>query len=206
MEKFANSKPVVFLGKAVDLVWMNILFLLCCLPVITIGAAWTALYYTTVKVIRRDRGSTIAREFFRSFRLNFKTGTAAWLILLCAWLLTGYGLYLIIGLRFQAYGVAAGVCSALMLMELILMIYSFAVLSRFEMRLGGLLRNALVLAVRHPGQTLFSVVVTLVIATLAVGYVQFWPLYVIFLPGCYMLALSMALEPIFALYTTKEDT
>ncbi len=137
-------------------------------------------------------------------RLNFKTGTAAWLILLAAWLLTGYALYLIIGLRFQAYAVAAGVCSALMLMEMILMIYSFAVLSRFEMKLGGLLKNAAVLAVRHPGHTLFMLTVTLVMFTMAVGYAEFWPLYLIFLPGCYMLVLSLALEPVFAPYMPEE--
>ena len=69
-----------FLGKAFDAVILSTLYLVCCIPIITIGTATTALYYATVKGIRRERGY-VYREFFKSFRLNFKTGAIAGILL-----------------------------------------------------------------------------------------------------------------------------
>lgn len=200
MERFANSKPVVFLGKMVDVVWLNMLFWLCCIPVVTAGAALTALYYTSVKVIRGDRGSTVAREFFGSFRTNFKPATAVWLILLVVGQAVLYIMYFAVGSHIQAYEVAAGLCFAVEIITLVMMIYSFAVLSRFETTVGRLLHNAAVLAVRHVGASLFMVAVTAVSFTMIVAYSSWWPIMVIFVPGCYMLVLSLALEPVLAQY------
>ena len=60
-----NWDNIVFqmLGKLVDCVWVSILWVICCIPVFTIGASTTALYYTVHKSIRGDRGYT-TRTFF----------------------------------------------------------------------------------------------------------------------------------------------
>ncbi|MDD3173509.1 MAG: YesL family protein, partial [Herbinix sp.] len=60
-----------FLSKVCDILFLSIIWVAFCIPIITIGPANTALYYATVKVIRRDRGY-LFREFFKSFRMNFK--------------------------------------------------------------------------------------------------------------------------------------
>ena len=75
----SDSKLMKVLGKLFDIGYLSIVFIVFSLPVITIGASLTALYYTTVKVIRRDRGY-VFQEFFRSFRLNFLNATVLWLI------------------------------------------------------------------------------------------------------------------------------
>ena len=67
---------------------LNILWLVCCLPIVTIGASTTALYYTSFK-IAKDEGSYITTMFFRSFRQNFKQATVIWLIMLAAGLIIG---------------------------------------------------------------------------------------------------------------------
>ena len=71
-----NWDNIVFqmLGKLVDCVWVSILWVICCIPVFTIGASTTALYYTVHKSIRGDRGYT-TRTFFGAFRDNFKAAT-----------------------------------------------------------------------------------------------------------------------------------
>ena len=76
-----NWDNIVFqiLGKLVDCVWVSILWVICCIPVFTIGASTTALYYTVHKSIRGDRGYT-TRTFFGAFRDNFKAATLPYLI------------------------------------------------------------------------------------------------------------------------------
>ena len=65
-----------FISKVCDIMILSTVWILLCIPIITIGPASTALYYAVVKVVRRERGYLL-REFFRSFKMNFKRGTAA---------------------------------------------------------------------------------------------------------------------------------
>ena len=81
---FNYDNPVWrFIGKLGDLIILNILWIVCSIPVFTAGASTTAVYYVTLKLVRDEDDSTI-RSFFRSFKSNFKQATAKWLILLAA--------------------------------------------------------------------------------------------------------------------------
>ena len=74
--------PVMsFLNRLADLIWLNILTMLCCIPVVTAGASLTAMYYMTIKMVRREEGY-IARGFWKSFRQNFRQATLIWLLVL----------------------------------------------------------------------------------------------------------------------------
>ena len=81
---FSLDSPFVqFMNRVADIMWLNILFVICCIPVITIGASVTAMYYVTLKMVRNEE-SYITKSFFKSFKLNFKQATAIWLIILAA--------------------------------------------------------------------------------------------------------------------------
>ncbi|MCP1103001.1 putative membrane protein YesL [Aequitasia blattaphilus] len=67
-----------FLNKMADLVILNILFLICCLPIVTIGASTTALYYVSLRMVRNHEGY-IARNFWKSFKENFRQATFIWI-------------------------------------------------------------------------------------------------------------------------------
>ena len=67
------------LNKLADLMWLNILTIICCLPVFTAGAAITAAHYVELKIHRNEEGY-ITREFFKSFKMNFKQSTVIGLI------------------------------------------------------------------------------------------------------------------------------
>ena len=71
MENILNidGPLLAFLNKTGQLIALSVLWLLCCIPVITIPAATTALYYAVCKSIRFDTGSAV-KEFIRSFRAN----------------------------------------------------------------------------------------------------------------------------------------
>ena len=104
---FNYDNPVWrFIGKLGDLVLLNLLWLVCCIPVFTAGAATTAVYYVTLKLVRDEDDSTI-KSFFRSFIQNFKQATAIWLLILLAGSLVAFDLWFIMG------GAAAGMSGTL---------------------------------------------------------------------------------------------
>lgn len=67
------------MGKVWDMILLSIIWVLCSMTLVLIGPATTALYYTVVKVIRRERGY-VTREFFHSFKDNLKLGTITTII------------------------------------------------------------------------------------------------------------------------------
>ena len=89
---FNYDNPVWrFIGKLGDLILLNILWIVCSIPVFTIGASTTAVYYVTLKLVR-DEGDSTIRSFFHSFKGNFRQATAIWMILLAAGIVLGLSL------------------------------------------------------------------------------------------------------------------
>lgn len=86
--------------------YLNLLWFICCIPIFTIGASTTALYYTTLKITREEDRS-LTRMFFRSFRENFRQSTVLWLILFAAGLLLAGDGYIVYHLRASSTGTPA---------------------------------------------------------------------------------------------------
>ena len=76
-----GEKFFAFATKLAELMWLNILTILCCLPVVTAGAAFTALHRVLVDVFR-DEENKITKTYFASFKINFWQSTKIWLIYL----------------------------------------------------------------------------------------------------------------------------
>ena len=72
---------VQFLSRMADLMWLNILTMICCIPVFTAGAALTALNYMALKIVRNEE-SYITRGYLKAFKENFKQSTLIWLVFL----------------------------------------------------------------------------------------------------------------------------
>ena len=62
-----DNKFFVFMGRVADLIILNLLCILCCLPIVTAGASVTAMFYVTLKMARNEE-SYIVRSFFKSFK------------------------------------------------------------------------------------------------------------------------------------------
>lgn len=86
--------------------YLNLLWFICCIPIFTIGASTTALYYTTLK-IAREEDCSLTRMFFRAFRENFRQSTVLWLILFAIGLLLAGDGYIVYHLRASSTGVPA---------------------------------------------------------------------------------------------------
>ena len=89
-----DSKFYEVVSRIADLVVVNLLFVLCSLPIITIGASTTALYGVTKKMAENREGY-IFRNYFRLFKENFKQSTIMWSILLLLALIPTIDLYII---------------------------------------------------------------------------------------------------------------
>ena len=81
--KFLNidSPFMQFMNKVADLMILNLLTIVCMIPIITTGAALTAMHYQVLKIVR-DEECYIVKGYFKAFRENFKQSTAIWLIML----------------------------------------------------------------------------------------------------------------------------
>ena len=101
-----ESKFSQLLLKLCYACYLNLLWFVCSIPIVTIGASTTALYYACLKVVR-DEGSYVGRLFFRSFRENFRQATQIWLILLGAGLFLGADGYILYHLRLSSTGALA---------------------------------------------------------------------------------------------------
>ena len=90
MHNFFNPDNAVmqFITKVVYSVYLNILWFICCIPIVTAGASTTALFYVTLKMVRNEEGN-ITKAFFSSFKSNFKQSTIIWLILLALGIMLG---------------------------------------------------------------------------------------------------------------------
>ncbi len=76
-----DSPLIIFLGKLADMMWLTILTMVCCIPIITVGPALTALHYVALKMVRNEDGY-ITRSFFKAFKENFRQATIIWLLFL----------------------------------------------------------------------------------------------------------------------------
>lgn len=144
------DNPVMqFITKIVNAVYLNILWFLCSLPIFTIGASTTALYYVTLKMVKNEEGN-ITKSFFRSFRKNFKQGTFIWLILLCLGIILGVDGYVLYHMRFE--NVFWTVCTAAFIVALaayaIILMYIFPLLSRFNNTTAAMFKNSIMIGMR----------------------------------------------------------
>ena len=197
MNIFEEGSPFqVFLNKMTDLLVLNLITLLMCVPVITAGASLTAMHYVLLKMVRGQEGY-IVRSFFRSFKRNFLQATILWLIFAALWALMGSNLYMIVtgSGRYPTWLPASILVAGLML--IMIMIYTFAMLSRFESTVIGTLINAVSLMFSELPRSLEM----LVIAVLPIAALVFVPVLVpvlilfgISVPG---FACAMVYDPIF---------
>ena len=161
MNRFFNmdNKFFVFMGRVADLLLLNFLCILCCIPVVTAGASITALYYVTLKMAR-DEESYIARSFFHSFKQNFKQATIINIIML----LTAAVLF--IDLRIARAGSGAmykGLFSLFIAFALIyamILLYIYPILSKFFNSVKNTFVNAFLMSVRHLPLTLLMLVIS----------------------------------------------
>ena len=193
---------ITFLSRVWNTVWLSLLFWLCCLPVVTVGMTYSALYYSVRKSVQNERGY-VTPSFFRCIRDNWRqtlpAGAALALLALLLW-----GDWSILNRMLQA-GFAIGnarvvpiVIGALVLMYAL---WVFAYICRFQKPLRAILGNAAYLAMRHPFTSLAAGLLT----ALAGLLIYMEPLSAAILPALCVWLISLLFEGVFRQYMSEED-
>lgn len=153
------------LATVTNLVALNILWLICCLPLITVGAATSAMYYTVFGYLTED-GDEILRPFFRSFRNNFRQSLMLWLpqaLVMAVLFLDGVFLAANGG-NGAAWFLLAGIVTVVCGVNA----YVYPMLARFEMENKAILRSSFSLFLLHIPSTLIMVALNTMPAALMV--------------------------------------
>lgn len=157
---FALDSPLMeALRKLADIMFCNIAFCICSLPVFTAGAALSALYDCVWSIMEETEDSIILRQFWRALRKNFKQATLLWLICLAA--------FAFLGAYYVVTGMLAGALSRVYRVTFFLLAilflfgfqYLFPLQSHFRMKLGELLPTAWRLSMTALPWTLLSLLV-----------------------------------------------
>lgn len=181
-----------FMGKLFDTVALSIVYTLVCLPIVTIGPATSALYYATVKSIRRDRSYPI-KEFFKAFKRDFKQSFVVGFILVVV------GVILYVDVKFAINFINSSLTYMRYLYLIIGMVvsfiavYIFPLISRFSLKLSGLFKLSFYLALRHLLTTVVSVILlfgSFVLVYISAGFAM------IFVPVVVNLLISIMMEKV----------
>jgi len=159
MDKIFNLESPIMrvLSRITDLVWLNILTMICCIPVVTIGAALTAQHYVVLKMVRDEEGY-VAQSFFKSFKSNLKQATCIWLIFLVFIAMFAVDIYIFLysGMEFPKPMVVI-VC-AFAVVVLMVGTYVFPVLSKFDNTVKNTILNAFKIAIVNLPKTVVMMI------------------------------------------------
>ena len=135
--------------------YLNLLWFICSIPIFTVGAATTALYYTSLKIVR-DEEYRVGRLFFRSFKQNFRQSTVVWLIMLGIGLFLGTDAYILNHLRLSTTGTPAVIWTLILtvviaasLMYVIVLLYLFPLIASVENTNKAMFKNAFLIGTHY---------------------------------------------------------
>lgn len=192
-----------FLSKVCDILFLSVVWVLLCIPIITIGPANTALYYATVKVIRRERGY-LFREFFKSFRMNFKRAAIIGIVLTIVFtilILDIFTTYTAFSGNTSFNSILLGIYLVIALFLLGFTIYVFPVLSRFEMSIKQLVKASAFMSLKHLPYTI-GMIAVLIAAGIGIAYV---PILIVILPAAATYINSLLMERVLKKYMPQSE-
>ena len=170
---FNLDNPVwSFMGKVADLILLNLLAVVCSIPIFTIGASWTALYFVTIRMVRKEEGYVI-RDFFRSFKENFKQATIIWGIGFFVICFLAYDWYLL--WNTQQIGTDSIISIALLIVSVLVifaLISVFPFLARFQVSTKAAIRNAIWFGVLHIPQMLLILLMYAITVYICCKYME----------------------------------
>ena len=189
-----------FLNLLGQLILLSILWTVCCLPIITVGASTVALYYTVVKVLRRNQDSLFA-AFFREFRNNFLQSLNINMVFLCYFGILAY--FAIQRLSAAQSGADIGfyVLVGLAILGALPLSFVYPAISRFYHKGGALVRFLMMVIGKH----LHIVLGCALLLAAGILLVLSNPAALLFVPGVVCYVQSLLLEPVFRKYSAADS-
>jgi uncharacterized membrane protein YesL len=188
-----------FLNKVADIMILNILFIIFCIPIITIGASATAAYYMGYKMVK-DEETYIFKGFLKSFKENFAQSTILWLIMLivAGVLVCDYRLILYSGVEFAQW-----MKIAVLTVTVVIMLgasFIFPLQARYTNNVKNTIKNAFLMALSHL-PTAFAIVIVYAVPVVIYYFVpQTFAVLFLLSFGLIIMAQSYLLMKIFTKY------
>jgi len=190
-------------GMLADMVILSLMWLLFSIPIITAGAATTALFYVSTRRIANREGY-ITTDFWEAFKSNFLRATGVWLVLLAIFIILFFNVLLLLFGEAEATGVFSVVLPAQFIFAMLLSfmcIYIFPLLARFDMPVMQIIRSSFYMSVRH----LFTSISCLILLLGGLLFFIHMPPMLIVIPGVYAWLASMMIMKIFKKYRPEMD-
>jgi len=176
MDRFfdANNPVMQFLSRLVDMAVLNLMTIACMIPIVTAGAAITAMNNVLIHLVRKDE-TYVWKMFIASFKQNLKQGIGLGLLFTAIFAFAGLELMMLHSVDAKSSTMFMIIITVICLCVVAIGIYTFALLSRYENTVRGTMINAVSLALGHIPRTLGMLAVLVAWAALL------WLLHGIFL-------------------------
>ena len=211
MAQNGNIKTNIFqkLEKFGDLFIINILFIITSIPIFTIGAATTAMYSFTTKLVK-DQEGPVWKSYWSAFKKNFKPATKVWLVIM-AILAAMYVEYV---LSYSMTGLGYALMLGLMALEAVFLSFTlpmlFPMVARYENTTGNYIKNSFLISVANIGSWFYLFFIwVLPIALYAsnnkILYYS-WVLWLLILIGVLAYASSMVVNKLYDKIENKDES
>lgn len=169
-------------NKLIMMLYVGVLWFICSIPIVTVGAATAAMYEVFLKAVKNQEGY-VGKSFFMAFRLNMKQGIRNWISVLLAELVFGVNIFYYGLLGGGNYKLQAVLFLILFLMIRAISAYLFAAMAKFENSSSGHIKMAFVLAGRNWGWTLVIAFIQTLFLFLIWFFVYFPILFIMGIAG-----------------------
>lgn len=167
---FHPDHPMVrFLSRLFDLILLNILFVISCIPIVTIGAAVCAVYQVIFKFIDQ-KDPYIIKSYLKALKENFKQATLLWILIVFAGLCINAFLSIIYNVLDKKFEFLQIPVCLLIFLVLSVAVYAFPLLSRYQCGMKQLLKNAIFLSITNIPATVMIAVFPLGILYIASAF------------------------------------
>lgn len=160
------DNPVLdYMNTAVHFIALNLIFILCCLPVITAGPSIAALYQVTMREVRKEHGYII-RTYFRHFKEMFLQGASTFLFFALLLFVLVYGMAFWFSMGGTVGSLAFMITLILTAFCACAMIYVFPLMARFKNSWGRTIKNAFLMTLSHPGYSALLLILHIFVVSL----------------------------------------
>lgn len=161
MSNILDPEGVVWnvLNKITDIIILSLLFWITSIPIFTMGASLTALYYQIFRLSENTEGNII-KGYFRSFAENFKKSTPIWILCLFLGAFLVGDFYICIRMQMPGAGFFMAVLSVFAVFYIMFVTYLFPLLSRCIANTGKIALLAFVMSIKEFPRTLFLMFIT----------------------------------------------
>ena len=174
-----DSPLMQALNKLGDLMWLNVLTLICCIPIVTIGPSLTAMHYIALKIARNEEGY-ITRDFFKSFRANLRQGIIIGLILIFVLVVLAGDFFIISYSGLECSSIMRSMLMAIFFFVMFTAMFLFPVLAKFENTVLNTIKNAFIIGIAQLPKTILMMVLFAIPPLLFIYLPQIIPIVFLF--------------------------